>query len=94
MQKHSVESFILSKKDHCNIVFNGLLKCQKQRNNKLVQACAGFVKCKYGVLNDIVDLNWLLVEERIDFVIMKLIFNGLHKKNMPKNLQSKVSEGN
>ena len=50
------------------------------------------MKCEYGELNFIVDLKWLFVEERVDFIIMKLIFNALHKKT-PKNLQTKVSEG-
>lgn len=51
------------------------------------------MKCEYGELNFIVDLKWLFVEERVDFIIMKLIFNALHKKT-PKNLQTKVSERN
>ena len=51
------------------------------------------MKCEYGELNFIFDLKWLFVEERVDFIIMKLIFNALHKKT-PKNLKTKVSEGN
>ena len=33
---------------------------------------------------------WLSIEKRIDFAIMKLIYNGLNKKNMLENLQSNV----
>ena len=62
-------------------------KFQIQRINKLVQACAVFVKYKYGELKDIAHLNWLLIEERIDFALMKLVFNGLNKKNMAENLR-------
>ena len=36
--------------------------------------------------------NWLLIEKRIDCALMKLIFNGLNNKNMPENLQLKVSK--
>ena len=75
--------------DCCNVLFEGLPKYQIQRVNKLTQACAGFVKSKYGDLEDITDLNWLLIEERIDFALMKLVFNGLDNKNMPEKLQSK-----
>ena len=50
------------------------------------------MKYKYGVLKDIADLNWLLIEERIDFVPMKFVFNGLNNKNMPENLQLKLSK--
>ena len=35
-------------------------------------------------------MNWLLIEERIDFALMKLVFNGLNNKNIPENLQLKL----
>ena len=63
-----------------------------QRINKLIKPCTGFVKYKYGELKGIPDLNWLLIEERIDFALMKLVFNGLNNKNMPENLQLKLSK--
>ena len=50
------------------------------------------MKYKYGELKDITDLNWLLIKERIDFALMKLALNGLNCKNMPENLQLKLSE--
>ena len=77
----------MSKIDYCNVLFKGLPKYQIQRVNKLKQACAGFVKYKYGELKDIADLNWLLIEERIGFALMELVFNGLNNKNMPEDLQ-------
>ena len=91
-RKHLVESLILSKIDYCNVLFKGLPKYQIQRVNKLIQACAGFVKYKYRELKDIAYLNWLLIEERIDFALMKLVFNGLNNKNMPEHLQLKLSK--
>ena len=82
----------MSKIDYCNVLFKGLPKFQIQRVNKLLQACAGFVKYKYGELKDIADLNCLLIEERIDFALRKLVFNGLNNKNMPEYLQLKLSK--
>ena len=75
-QKHLVESLILSKVDCCNVIFKGLPRYQKQRVNNLIQACAGFVKCKYEELSDIASHKWLLIEERLDF--------GLSRKNCLK----------
>ena len=57
-----------------------------------MQACVGFVKYKYGELKDIADLNWLLIDQRIDFALMKLGINGLNDKNMPENLRLKLSK--
>ena len=42
--KHLVESLTLSENDYCNVIFIRLSKYQIQRVNKLIQACAGFVK--------------------------------------------------
>ena len=80
----------MSKIDYCNNLFKGLPKYEIQRVNKLIQACAGFVKYKYGELKDIADLNWLWIEKRIDFALPKLVFNGLNK-DMLENLQPKLS---
>ena len=82
----------MSKIDYCNVLFKGPPKYQIQRINKLIQACAGFVKYKYGELKDISNLNWSLIEERIDFTLMKLVFNGLNNKNILENLQLKLSK--
>ena len=43
-RKHLVESLMLSKIDYCNVLFKRLPKYQIKRVNKLIQACAGFVK--------------------------------------------------
>ena len=57
-----------------------------------MQACTVFVKYKYGEIEDLADLNWLLIKERVDFALMKLVFNGLNNKNIPENLQLKLSK--
>ena len=59
---------------------------------KLLQSCAGFVKCKYGCKNDVIDLKWQLLEERIDSSILKLVYNGINKENMPANLKLELKK--
>ena len=61
---------------------------------KLLQPCAGSVKCKYGCKNDVIDLKWLLLEERIDSSILKLVHNGINKENMPANLKLELKKNN
>ena len=65
---------------------------QKNRLEKLLQSCAGFVKCKYGCKNDVIDLKRLLLEERIDSSILKIVYNGINKKNMPANLKLELKK--
>ena len=43
---------------------------------------------------DITKLKWLLVPERIIFTIAKLIFKGLLKENVPKNLEIQIRTSN
>ena len=84
------------KLEYCKILSITLPQYQKNRLEKLLQSCAGFVKCKYGCKNDVIDLKWLLLEERIDSSTLKLVYNGINKDNMPANLKlelKKTSQG-
>ena len=69
-----------------------LSQYQRNRLKKLLQSCGGFVKYKYGNKNDVIDLKWLLLEERIDSSILKLVYNGINKENMPANLKLELKK--
>ena len=73
-------------------IIQNITAVSKNRLEKLLQACAGFVKCKYGCKNDVVDLKWLLPEERIDSSILKLVYNGINKEKMPANLKLELKK--
>ena len=45
--------------------------------------------CEY-----VTKLKWLLVPERINFAITKLIFRGLLRENIPENLEIQVRTSN
>ena len=57
---------------------------------KLQKACAGFALNKFATCEDITKLKWLLVPERINFTIAKLVFKVLLKENIPENLEIQV----
>ena len=59
---------------------------------KLLQSCAGFVKCKHGCKSNVIGLKWLLLEERIDSSILKLVYNEINKENMPENLKLELKK--
>ena len=39
----------------------------------------------------IAGLDWSLVEEKVDFMIIKLVCSGLNRKSIPLNLQLKIA---
>ena len=86
-RKPLCESLIISESDYFNILFKTLPQYQKNRMEKLLQSCTGFFKYKYGCKNDVIDLKWQLLEERIDSSILKL-----NKKNMPANLKFELEK--
>ena len=45
---------------------------------------------KYATCEDITELKWLLVPERINFTIAKRILKGLLNENVPENQEIQV----
>ena len=65
---------------------------KKDRMEKLLQFCAGFVKCKNGCKNDVIELKWLLLAERKDSWILQLVYDGIKKEDMPVNLKVELKK--
>ena len=42
--------------------------------------------------NDVIDLKWRLLEERIDSSVLKLVYNGINKENIPANLKLELKK--
>ena len=85
---------LLSTLDYCNNLFIDLPQYQIKRLLKLQKACVGFALNKHATREVITKLKWLLVPERINFSIAKLIFKGLLKKNAPVNLEIQIRTSN
>ena len=94
IRKQLTESLIFYRLDYCNNLFIDLPQYQIKRLLKLQKACAGFVLNKYATCEDVTKLKWLLVPERINFTIAKLIFRGLLRENIPENLEIQVRTSN
>ena len=61
--------------------------CFKKRLQKSEFAAASFVYGRYvNDIGDILKLNWLPVEERRNFNLLKLTFKALHAKQWPSYL--------
>ena len=94
VRKQLTESLIFSRLDYCNNLFIDSPRYPIKRLLKLKKPCAGFVLNRYATYEDIIKLKWLLVPERINFSIAKLIFKGLLKENVPENLEIQVRNSN
>ena len=77
IRKQLTESLIFSRLDYCNNLFINLPQYQIKGLLKLQKACAGFVLNNYATYEDVTELKWLVVPERISFTIAKLILKGL-----------------
>ena len=85
---------IFSRLGYCNNLFIDLSKYKVKRLLKVQKACAGFVLNKYATCEDITKLKLLLVPERINFTIAKLIFKNLLKEKIPENLEIQIRTSN
>ena len=94
VQKQLTISLIFSRLDYCNNLFIDLPQYQIIRFLKQQKTCAGFVLNKYATCEDITKLKWLLVPERINFTITKIIIKDLLKENVPENLDVQVRNSN
>ena len=61
---------------------------------KTTKTCADFVLNKYATCEDVTQLKWLLLQERIKFAITKPIFKHLFKESVPENLDIQVTTSN
>ena len=55
-------------------------------------AAAAFVDSKYGNMGDVLNLNWLLIEERMRMNIAKLAYKGPHNQNFKDYLKLSSNE--
>lgn len=59
---------------------------------KVQNSAAGFVLCCYSHVEDVIDLKWLPVKERIEFNITKLAFKAINFDNWPSYLTAKIKQ--
>ena len=73
--------------DYCDSVFSPLPRYLMKRLQKIEFAAASFVYGRYlNNIGDILKLNWLPVEERRDFNLLKLTFKAIYFKQWPTYL--------
>ena len=92
--KNLAESLVLSKLSYCNEVYSQIPKYLVNRLQRVQNITAGYVLGRYAKLKDVVELNWLPIEENTDYNIAKLVFHALKDKNWPSYLKVHVMQHN
>ena len=79
LRKQLSEQLVLSKLSYCNAVFDSLPAYQIKRLQKVMNCDAGFTLGLYPTVIDVIQLNWLPVKEKIQFITAKLVHKALYK---------------
>ena len=76
LRKQLAEMMILSKIDYCNSLFHNSSQHLINRLQKVQNCAAGFVLNKFSRIDDVIELGWLPIQERINYSLCKLAFKS------------------
>ena len=77
LRKQLSEQLVLSKVSYCDTVFDSLPAYQIKRLQKVMNCATGFTLGRYTTVIDVIKLNWLPVQEKIQFNTAKLVHKVL-----------------
>ena len=59
----------------------------KQQFQKVRNAAAGFVLNKYANINDVINIKWFAMEERMEYSLAIMRFQSVYDENVPNHLR-------
>ena len=92
VRKTLAEALVLSKINYCNIVYSQVQVYLINRLQRIQNTTAGYVLNKYANINDVISLNWLPINENIQFSTVKMTYLALHDPNWPKYLSVELEQ--
>ena len=92
VRKTLAEALVLSKINYCNIVYSQVPVYLINRLQRIQNTTAGYVLNKYANINDVISLNWLPINENIQFSTVKMTYLALHDPNWPKYLSVELEQ--
>ena len=75
--RKTAEALILSKINYCNVLYGQLPKYLINRLQRVKNTTAGYVYGQYAKTLDVINLNWLPIEENIEMDTVKLAHKSL-----------------
>ena len=87
VRKSLAEALILSRINYCNVVYGQLPKYMINRLQRIQNTTASYVYGRYATIIDVINLDWLPVEEKIEINVVKLAHKSLNDPLWPKYLK-------
>ena len=94
LRKQLAELMILPKLDYCNSLFHNCSQYLINHMQKVQNCAASFALNKYCKIDEVLELRWLPINERIHFSLCKLVFKSINDKTLPSYLDIIVYERN
>ena len=86
-RKHLAEALIMLKLDYGNMIYSNASQNSLMRLQMLLKATCSFVNGPYSNSLCVILLDWLLINERIDFSIIKLARKAFYVTSFPSYLK-------
>ena len=90
VRKCLAESLVLSRLNYCIVVYGQLPRYLRNRLQRVQNCAAGYVFGRYRRILDVVNLNWLPVDENIEYSIVKLSYKAINDPIWSEYLHTKV----
>lgn len=87
LRRSLAQSLILSRINYCNVLFSDAPQYLLKKLQKLQNAAARFVYGRHANEQDVINLKWLPVKERISLSLVKLAHKALHDVSWPSYLK-------
>ena len=92
VRKTLAEALILSKINYCSVVYGQLPRYLINRLQRVQNTTAGYVYGRYAKTLDVINLNWLPIEEDIEMNTVKLTQKPLKDELWPDYLKLALIE--
>ena len=87
VRKTLAESLVLSKINYCNTVFSQTPQYMRKKLQRVQTSAAGYVLRKYAHREDVVNLGWLLVDQKVEMDLAVAGYKALNDENWPSYLK-------
>ena len=87
LRKQLAEALLLSRINYCCSLFWNLPQYQFKKLDKLLCRIASFVTLKYSTTEDVINLGWLPMQQRVEFELLKLAHKSIHLEDFPSYLK-------